>query len=50
MNKNKRPQTPKGRNENLMRAMQEKRMSSAAAPHKNKSKYDRKNQSWKKEI
>lgn len=42
MNKNKRPQAPKGRNENLMRAMQDKRRSNAAGLHKSKKAYARK--------
>lgn len=43
MPKNKnRPQTPKGRNEPLMRAMQDKRRSSASGPHKPKTAYVRK--------
>lgn len=40
--KNRRSQTPKARNEALMRAMQDKRYSSAAEPHRNKAKYNRK--------
>lgn len=39
---NKRPQTSKGRNENLMRAMQDKRKSNAAGPHRPKTDYRRK--------
>lgn len=44
MSKNKKPrvQTPKARNEPLMRAMQDLRRSSAAQPHTNKAKYTRK--------
>lgn len=47
---NKRPQTSKGRNENLMRAMQDKRKGSAAAPHTNKKKYNRRTDNWKQGI
>lgn len=42
MKNNKRPQTPKARNEQLMRAMQEKRFGNAAGLHKNKKAYTRK--------
>lgn len=42
MKTNRRGQTPKPRNEPLMRAMQEVRRSSASEPHRNKSKYTRK--------
>ena len=42
MNKNKRPQAPKSHNPELAQAMQELRRSSAASPHKNKARYDRK--------
>lgn len=34
----------------LMQAMQELRRSSAAAPHKNRKRYDRKRQNWKRDI
>lgn len=42
MKKNKRPQAPKGRNEEYMRGMQELRRSNAAGTHKNKKAYTRK--------
>lgn len=42
MKKNKKPQTPKPRNEAWMRAEQERRRSNVAVPHRNKSKYSRK--------
>lgn len=50
MNKNKsrRPQTPKARNEQLMRAMQDKRYGNAAGFHKPKTSYNRNDKSWKK--
>jgi hypothetical protein len=41
-NKRKRPQTPKTRNEPLMRANQGLRFSNAAEPHKSKKAYVRK--------
>jgi hypothetical protein len=47
MNKTKRPQAPKSRNEPLMRAMQELRSSNAAGPHKAKNIYNRNDKSWK---
>lgn len=34
----------------LMKAMQEIRRSSAASPHKNRKRYDRKRQNWKREL
>lgn len=46
----KKPQNPKPRNESLMRAMQDKRSSSAASPERNKKRYsrtDRRDTSWK---
>jgi len=49
MKKPSRPQTPKGRNEPLMRAMQDKRYGSAAAKHRNKKKYAR-TDNWKQDI
>lgn len=42
MKKNKRVQAPKSHNPALAQAMQELRRSSAAEPHKNKARYDRK--------
>ena len=42
MNKNKRPQAPKSANPALAAAMRDLRRSSAAEPHKNKARYDRK--------
>jgi hypothetical protein len=47
MNKNKRPQAQKVRNEQLMRAMQDKRQSNAAGFHKPKSDYQRKPKHFK---
>jgi hypothetical protein len=41
-NKNRRPQTPKPRNEAFMRAMQEKRRSSATTPIPSGKAYQRK--------
>lgn len=42
MKKNKKPQAPKlGGNIELARAMQGLRQSSAATPHRNRSRYDR---------
>ena len=41
MSKNKRPQAPKVGTFALNAAMQEKRRSSAASPHRNKSRYSR---------
>lgn len=40
--KNRRPQAVKGENKEWMRAEQERRRSSVAQPHRNKSKYTRK--------
>lgn len=48
-NTNRRPQTPKSRNEPFMRAMQEVRRSSAAAPHKLGTDYRRKPKHPKRE-
>lgn len=42
MKKNKRKQTPKPRNVEYAKAMQELRRSSAASPHANKARYTRK--------
>ena len=42
MKKQKRAQTQKPRNEEWMRAEQERRRSSVAQPHRNKAKYTRK--------
>lgn len=42
MKKNRRPQAAKVGNLELAKAMQERRRSSAAEPHRNKSKYSRK--------
>lgn len=50
MKKNKRPQTPKSRNLPLAKAMQELRQSSAATPHVNRTKYNRNDKSWKRDI
>ena len=51
MSKSKRPQKPKTvRNEDYMRGMQDLRKSNAAQPHRNKSKYNRRDTSWKKDI
>lgn len=47
MKRNKRVQAPKGRNEALMRAMQDKRQSSAAGPHRPKTAYNRKPKHFK---
>lgn len=40
--KNRRTQTPKPRNEDWMRAEQERARSNVAVPHRNKAKYNRK--------
>lgn len=45
--KNRRAQTPKARNEQLMRAMQDKRQSNAAGFHKPKTAYTRKPKHFK---
>ena len=45
--KNKRPQAQKARNEQLMRAMQEKRFGNAAGTHKSKKAYTRKPKHFK---
>lgn len=37
-------------NPRLMKAMQELRRSSAASPHANRARYNRKRQNWKKEL
>ncbi len=42
MNKNRRPQAPKGRNEQYMRGMQELRQSNAAGTHRSAKDYRRK--------
>lgn len=42
MNKNKRPQAPKVRNESYMRGMQELRKSNAAGTHRSVKDYRRK--------
>jgi hypothetical protein len=41
-NKNRRPQTPKARNIEYMKGMQELRKSNAAGPHKTATDYRRK--------
>lgn len=46
----KRVQTSKPRNEEYMKGMQELRKGSAAQPHRNKSKYNRRDTSWKRDI
>ena len=47
MNKNKRPQAPKGRNVPLMQADQERRRSNAAGVHKTAKDYRRKPKHFK---
>lgn len=46
-NKRKRPQSPKGRNIEYMRGMQELRRSNAAGTHKSKKAYSRKPKHFK---
>jgi hypothetical protein len=44
MKKQRRPQKPK------VRQVQELRRSNAAQPHRNKSKYNRKNKDWERDY
>jgi hypothetical protein len=46
MKKQRRPQKPKAK----VRQVQELRRSNAAQPHRNKSKYNRKNQDWERDY